>query len=113
MKKLLILAALFIAAQSANAWVTCGDDKITSVVWHNNGEIYFNTAKKCPNDWCMINSTSYDQKKMAYAAMLSAYENDFPVSVLWDNGSGNNEDCTPYAWGVQLSPASYFMLLPK
>lgn len=115
MRKLLIAAvALFAAAQTASAAAACGyftpgttppasAEKITRVITHQDGNVYFSTTNKCKNAWCMLEPTSWTHpsgtgngytpqlaKQMAYEGLLSAFQNNYWVGMYF----GTESDCT-------------------
>ncbi len=91
MKKAIIAAVLTMATQNVFA-VSC-IEKVSKVVAHGNGEVYFNTTETCVNSWCQVNWTVGDSKKTALATLLTAKSTNADVVFQWPNlGSCDNQN---------------------
>lgn len=87
---LLCLTVLLVTSSIAGGYRT--GDKITKVINHENGNIYFQSEISCAASWCLVNpSWNADQKKMAFSQMLFAKATGSAVTLFWYEYNGDND----------------------
>ncbi len=69
------------ASSSAPAGVHC-HEKITTLIYHDNGNVYFTTPAVCKN-WCQIGAAGEDARNRAFSLMLAAKTSDKRVNIYW------------------------------
>lgn len=78
MKKITIFTLMTLSMSSLSA--TDCSEKISSVILHENGEVYFKTSSTCTDTWCHINWSTTDAKNRACSSMLTARTTDRPMT---------------------------------
>jgi hypothetical protein len=81
--RVLTLMASGVGASSlANAGEYCWNETVQYVIL-NGGDIYFTTNKSCPS-WCKVDPAwTEEQRKRAYAMLLSAKLAEKPLTLYW------------------------------
>lgn len=85
LKKIMLqisVTALAFYSQVAGA-VACYE-KVTAVISHSSGKIFFKTDKTCPEAWCEVSGNS-DYVKQSYAMLLLANSTNRTVLFAWNN----------------------------
>ena len=95
MKKLLAFGLLLFSQQSLAA-ASCSE-KLTHVITHSNGEIYFKTSKTCTQGWCQLKWSSQEQKSRTYGAMLTAKTADKAMDFYWSTVNSCEQENATYA----------------
>ena len=91
-KKILLTSLSLIAS---NVYATNCPDKITDVVVHSNGNIYFNTQNVCSAHWCVLGTEKWntsDKIKAGLSILLAANAAKQDVVIEWD--SADVPDCS-------------------
>ncbi|MBC7489452.1 MAG: hypothetical protein H7240_05135 [Glaciimonas sp.] len=102
--KIAILGCLSFACVTANAGVECLE-RVTRVILHSNGGVYFMVDTTCTTTWCQINWGTAEKNKLAFSMLLTAKVTGKPLKFYWPNGLCQTySNQTPY-----LSP-DYFAL---
>ncbi|MFS1525339.1 hypothetical protein ACL7TT_14710 [Microbulbifer sp. 2304DJ12-6] len=76
------VAALFLSSNVAYA-AHCGE-KVTRLIIHRDGNVYFSTDKTCvENGWCKLDFEDPKQADRGYSMLLSATIADKKVTFTW------------------------------
>jgi len=81
-KAILSAGILFISSQAYA--VNCAE-KVTNVIAHSNGQIYFQTDTTCAANWCQLYWSDAKMIDRAYAALLTALTTDKTVVFEWNS----------------------------
>ena len=102
-----IFAATLLTAGNAYAYIGC-TEKVTSIIVHSDGAIYFTTSQTCTNGWCTLGWSSPSMISAAYALMLTAETQGLPLTFAWDNVPNCSTANATYA-----SPDFVFLAPPQ
>ena len=86
MIKNMLLSFSVLMSVNISAGINCSD-KITSVIAHSNGNIYFNTENVCSAHWCVLGQEKWntsDKLKSGLSTLLSANAQKREVIIEWD-----------------------------
>lgn len=59
------------------------NEKVTKVITHQDGNIYFQTDKTCSGAWCMINWGTAEKNKQGYAMLITAKTSGASIDFQW------------------------------
>ena len=95
----------FLSILSSKSWadVWCTEN-ITSLIVHDNGNIYLETDQTCISSWCQISLSTPAANNNAYAMLLSAKMAGKKVTFEWGSLSScaaqNPVYSSPYALSI-------------
>ncbi|MCR9664450.1 hypothetical protein [Vibrio parahaemolyticus] len=92
MKKILLIICLIPFYSFAGVDCT---EKISTVILHQNGNVYFQTDKTC-GSWCQIKWTSEKDKDRAFSMLLTAKTANQAVRLYWNDLSSCSEKNVTY-----------------
>ena len=78
-----VTTALALVSGTASAYIGC-IEKVTSVIMHSDGLVYFATDHTCSAGWCQLAWTA-DATTKGYAMLLSAQAQGIAIYFAWDN----------------------------
>lgn len=73
---------LTVWAKAATAYIGC-TERVTSVIMHSNGSVFFTTDHTCTAGWCMLNWSSADAINKGYAMLIAAEVQGGSVIFAW------------------------------
>ena len=88
MFKRILFVLIMILLITSNAYSISCVDKITSVIAHSDGNIYFKTSTVCRYHWCVLGKEKWntsDKIKSALSVLLSANATQKNVVLEWDS----------------------------
>lgn len=94
----------FIIFCSPSLWAGAGcSEKITAVILHQNGNVYFKTNKVCSSFWCQIKYPEGDALNRTYSLLLAARTSDKNIQFYWGNLNNCEEKASVYESPKYLS----------
>lgn len=80
--KCFVSCVLMLFSLSVLADVPC-HEKITQVITHGNGNIYFKTDSTCSDGWCFLDWNTREAIEAGYSLLLTAKASDSFVQIQW------------------------------
>jgi len=99
-----VVATASLHAPLASAGVHC-TEKVSLAIYHQNGDVYFQTDNTCSTGWCQINYGTAEKNKTGLAMLLSVKLAERPITFFWSGINSCSEKNVLYA-----SPG--YMMLP-
>ena len=95
MKYLISFVLLFLSFNIL-ADVPC-NEKITQVITHGNGNVYFKTDGSCSDGWCFLDWNNREAIEAGYSLLLTAKVSDSFVQIQWPDIDSCSEKNVSFA----------------
>lgn len=91
----IIVLLLLITSMYAGG-VRCSE-RITNLILHSDGNVYFRSDDTCPSSWCKIAWGSEEKNTRAYSMLLTAVSSKKKVIFYWTKINSCYEKNKTYA----------------